>query len=81
MLDGMGVFGEGVGRLWSGWYVEDNSDTPTDEVKVDLHVLVLHEIDGEVDRANVVIVDECGAHEGAPRVVNGATTPQPCCCP
>lgn len=50
-----------------------DSDTPTDEVEVDLHMLVLHEINGEVDRANVVIVDECGAHEGTPGVVNGAT--------
>jgi hypothetical protein len=50
-------------------------------VEVDLHVLVLYEIGGEVDCANVAIVDECGAHERAPGVVNGATTPQPCCCP
>jgi hypothetical protein len=36
--------------------------------KVDLHVLrtlMLHEIGGEVDRVDVVVVDECGALEGA----------------
>ena len=39
-----------------------------DEVQVDLHmlcVLMLHKIGGEVDRADVVSVDERGALEGA----------------
>jgi hypothetical protein len=39
-------------------------DTLEDEVEVDLHVfctLMLHMIGGEVDRANVVAVDEGGA--------------------
>jgi hypothetical protein len=45
-----------------------DGDTLVDDVKVDLHVLrvlVLHEIDGGVDRADVVAVDECGTREGA----------------
>jgi hypothetical protein len=35
-----------------------------DEVKVDLHILcamVLHEIGGEVDRTNIVAINEGGA--------------------
>jgi hypothetical protein len=43
-----------------------DGDTLADEVKIYLHVLralVLHEIGEEVDRADVVAVDECGAHE------------------
>lgn len=41
-----------------------DGDTPADEVEVDLHVipvLVLHGVGGEVHRADVIIVNECGA--------------------
>jgi hypothetical protein len=43
------------------------SDTLADEVQVNLHVLcalMLHGIGGEVDRADVVAVDEGGALKG-----------------
>jgi nucleoside-triphosphatase THEP1 len=42
-------------------------DPLVDKVQVDLyvlHVLMLHGIGGEVDRADVVVVDEAGALEG-----------------
>jgi hypothetical protein len=45
-----------------------NSDMLTDKVQVNLHVLrvlMLHGIGGEVDRVDVVVVDEGGALEGA----------------
>jgi nucleoside-triphosphatase THEP1 len=45
-------------------------------VQVDLHVLralVLHVIDGEVDRADVVAVDEAGGLEGAVELVEKLT--------
>jgi hypothetical protein len=44
-----------------------DGDALADEVKVDLHVfraLMLHEIVGEVDRTDVVAVDDGGALEG-----------------
>jgi hypothetical protein len=50
-------------------------DTISYEVDVDLHVLyvlVLHKVDGEVDRADVVTVDECGTRE---RFVEWLTEP------
>jgi hypothetical protein len=62
--------GEDVDELRSGRDVENaniaDNDTLADEVEVDLHVLcvlMLHRIGGEVDRADVITVDEGGAHE------------------
>jgi hypothetical protein len=54
----------------------------TNEVKVDLHMLhamVLHGIGGEVDRADVVAVDEWRSQGGyeAPRVADKARMPWP----
>jgi hypothetical protein len=52
------------------------SDTLADEVQVDLHVhrtLMLHEIGGEVDRADVIAVNECVA----PREAGAARRPLP----
>jgi nucleoside-triphosphatase THEP1 len=48
------------------------SDTLADEVQVNLHVLralMLHGIGGEVDRADVVAVDESGALKGTVELV------------
>jgi hypothetical protein len=44
-----------------------DNDTLTDEMEIDLHMLralMLHRISGEIDRADVVHVNEggCGAH-------------------
>jgi hypothetical protein len=38
-----------------------SADTLVDEVHVDLYVLMLHGIGGDVDRADVVVVHEGGA--------------------
>jgi hypothetical protein len=63
--------GEVVGDLQSGGDAENpnvtGGDTLANEVQADLHVLralMLHEIDGEVDRINVIAVDEGGTLEG-----------------
>jgi hypothetical protein len=43
-------------------------DTLTDEVKINLNmlgVLMLDEVVGEVDRTDVVTVDQCGSRQGA----------------
>jgi hypothetical protein len=48
------------------------SDTLVDEVQVDLHVLralMLYGIGGEVDRADVVTVDEGGTLKGTVELV------------
>jgi hypothetical protein len=48
-----------------------SSDTLADEVQVNLHVLralMLHGIGGEVDRADVVAVDEGGALKGTAKL-------------
>jgi hypothetical protein len=65
-------FGEDVSELRCGQDVENanitGGDTLVDEVKVDLHVLralMLHEVGGEVDCADIVAVDEGEALEGA----------------
>jgi hypothetical protein len=59
-----------IDDLGRGWDAEDmdiaDSDTLADKVEVDLHVLhaiVLHEIDEEIDRVDVVTVDKSGAHK------------------
>jgi nucleoside-triphosphatase THEP1 len=61
----------------AAWWDTENpnitvGDPLADKVQVDLHVLralVLHGIGGEVDRADVVAVDEAGALEGAVELV------------
>ena len=48
------------------------------QVEVDLHVLhalVLHEIGGEVDHADVVLIDECGAREATVELLEQLTEP------
>jgi hypothetical protein len=62
--------GEDIGELQHGGDGENpnitGSDPPADKVRVDLHVLralMLHVIGVEVDRDDVVIVDEAGALE------------------
>jgi hypothetical protein len=53
-----------------------------DEMQVDLHVLralMLHEIGGEVDRADVVAVDECGALKGAVELLEKLAQPGGLC--
>jgi hypothetical protein len=48
-------------------------------VKIDLYVirvLMLHEIGGEVDRADVVAVDEGGALEGGVELLETLTEPR-----
>jgi hypothetical protein len=64
--------GEDVGELQRGGDTENPNVTGgyslADKVQVDLHVLrvlMLHEIGGEVDRVDVVVVDEGGTLEGA----------------
>jgi hypothetical protein len=55
-----------------------DSDTLTDEVEVDLHllhVLLLHGIGGEVDRTDVVAIDEGGTCEGAVQLMKKLTEP------
>jgi hypothetical protein len=63
---------ENVRKLRCGWDVENTNitggHTLTDEVKVDLHMLralMLHGTGGEVDRVDVVAIDEGGTLEGA----------------
>jgi hypothetical protein len=53
-----------------------DKDTLADEVDVDLHMLhalMLHELGGEVDRANVVAVDEGGTREGVVELMKKLT--------
>jgi hypothetical protein len=72
--------GEDVGELRSCWdaenaYIADN-DTLVDEVEVDLHVLralTLHGIGGEVDRPDIVALDEGGAREGGVELMKKLT--------
>jgi hypothetical protein len=48
-------------------------------VKVDLHVLralMLHKIGGEVDRVDIVAVDEGGALEGAMELLKKVAEPE-----
>jgi hypothetical protein len=55
------------------------SDTLADEVEVDLHVLralMLHEIGGEIDRADVIAVDKGGAREGAAELMKKLAEPE-----
>jgi nucleoside-triphosphatase THEP1 len=75
---------EDIDKLQSGRDVEDaditDGNTLMDEVEVDLHVLhvmVLHGIGDEVDRADVVTVDECGAHEGVMELLEHVTARMP----
>jgi hypothetical protein len=52
-------------------------------MQVDLHVLrvlMLHGIDGEVDRANVVAIDEGGALEGVVELMEKLAHPGGLCC-
>jgi hypothetical protein len=64
--------GEDVSELRRGRNADNvnviGGDTLADEVKVNLHVLralMLHGIGQEVDRVDVIVVDESGALEGA----------------
>jgi hypothetical protein len=64
------------------WDAEDPnvtcSDTLLDEVQVDLHMLhalMLHEIGGEVDGADVVALDEGGVLKGAVELVEELAHP------
>ena len=53
-----------------------------DEVQVDLHVLrslMLHDIGGEVDRTDVVAVDESGALKGTAELVEELAQPGGLC--
>jgi hypothetical protein len=68
---GWEALSEYVSELGGGQDTKDanisDSDVLTNKVEVDLHVLralMLHEIGGEVDRADIVVVDEGGASEG-----------------
>jgi hypothetical protein len=58
------------------------SDTVADEVQVDLHVLralMLHGIGGELNRADVVAVDEGGALKGTVELVEELSQPGGLC--
>jgi nucleoside-triphosphatase THEP1 len=69
-----------LGELRSGRDVKNaniaDSDMLADKVEVDLHVLralMLHEINGEIDRADVVAIDKGGTHEGAMELMKKLT--------
>jgi hypothetical protein len=65
------------------WWDAENpnvtgNDTLADEVQVDLYVLralMLHGVGGEVDRADVVAVDEGGTLEGSVEIVEELAQP------
>jgi hypothetical protein len=80
------LLGEDVTELGGCWDVEDthisNGDTHTYEVEVDLNMLgalMLHRVGGEVDRADVVSVDEWPTTGGCatPEAADEASTPLP----
>jgi nucleoside-triphosphatase THEP1 len=75
--------GEDVSELRGGQDAENanvtNGDTLADEVKLELYVflaLMLHEVGEEVDRADVVVIDEGGALEGAVELLKKLAEPR-----